>query len=326
MKIVLLVRLYAPHIGGVEKHVQKITDELIRLRHQVTIVTEQYTESLPEEEVVGGATVIRIPVAKVGEWSKKFVIWRWFFRCHRLLSGADIIHIHDVVFWVYLYKLLHPSRRIFATFHGWEGVYPIPPKNILQRRLDAAITAGNICIGDYIAKWYGIKPTLVSYGAVSHSHQARFKLTHPPVLLFLGRLEDNTGWRECVARYRRLKSRIGWRLVVAGDGPLKGLAPPEASVLGVVGDPRALITNATYVFTSGYLGILEAMAAGRIVLSHAENPLKADYLRGHPMAKFIALDDNLPTRLPPKPKLWARNQTWPKLANQYLRLWRLPQS
>src|SRR3989344_4296780 len=325
MKIVFLTRLYWPHVGGVEKHVGEVVGELVK-KHQVTVATEQYAADLPLEETVGGARVLRIPVAGVGERDKKWHIWRWIWAQRSILNEADLIHAHDVVFWLYAYKLARPVRRIYATFHGWEGLYPLPTKNILQRRLDAQATTGNICVGDYIAKWYGIKPSLVTYGAASplHPRGGVAPAAHPggeKILLFLGRLEENTGWLECLNKYRRLKDKLGWQLVVAGDGSLRHLAPRQARLLGFVSDARPYIAAARYVFTTGYLGIAEAFAAGQIVLSHYENPLKKDYLLGHPMAKYLIFSDNLPERLPREPQLWASRQTWAKLAQNYHDLW-----
>lgn len=317
MNIIFLCRLYASHIGGVERHVEGVVGELVK-KHQVTVVTEQYDASLPLEEIVDGAQVLRIPVAGVEERAKKWVVWRWIRANRTLLDQADVIHAHDVVFWLYPYKLVRPGRRIYTTFHGWEGVYPLPVKNILQRHLDAWVTARNICVGDYIAKWYGIRPDVVTYGAVSHPRGVK---AGSNTLLFLGRLEENTGWRECVSKYLRLKDKMGWRLIVAGDGPLNNLAPPDARMLGFVPDARQHIASAKYVFTAGYLGIAEAFAAGKIVLSHYENPLKKDYLLGHPMAKYLRLGDNLPHSLPQEPQIWAKKQTWAALTQKYQDLW-----
>lgn len=320
MRIIFLTRLFWPHVGGVERHVQGLVQELVK-NHEVTIITEQYSPDLKLQESHMGAQIFRIPVFQVSESQKKWTIWKWLWHHQDLLKYSDIIHVHDVVFWLYPYKLLHPNKKIFATFHGWEGVYPLPVKNILQRRLDAAITRGNICVGDYLAIWYGIKPDLITYGAVSPVPHVRKQINNSKKLLYLGRLDENTGWRECLARFHRLKSRNGWNLVVAGDGPLSRLAPTEAKLLGSVPNPFPYILASDYVFTSGYLSILEAFAAGKVVLSYSENPLKRDYLMGHPMAKFLNLDDNLPRRLPKEPQLWAKNQTWALLAGQYRLLW-----
>ena len=72
MNILFLTRLYYPHIGGVEKHVEKISQELIKLGHKITIVTEQYDKQLKKTDTHQDVTIYRIPVLKSTEKSKKW--------------------------------------------------------------------------------------------------------------------------------------------------------------------------------------------------------------------------------------------------------------
>lgn len=63
MHILQLSDFYRPVIGGLERHVETLSRELIRLGHTVTVVTLQ-TGELPAEETLDGVRVIRI-----GGWS-----------------------------------------------------------------------------------------------------------------------------------------------------------------------------------------------------------------------------------------------------------------
>ncbi|KKU73911.1 MAG: hypothetical protein UX99_C0026G0001, partial [Candidatus Amesbacteria bacterium GW2011_GWB1_47_26] len=49
MKVLMMTRLYWPHVGGVEKHVEKIT-EILKKKHQITIVCEKHDPKLPDYE------------------------------------------------------------------------------------------------------------------------------------------------------------------------------------------------------------------------------------------------------------------------------------
>ncbi|MFC1750328.1 glycosyltransferase, partial [Pseudomonadota bacterium] len=60
MKILFLTRLFHPHIGGVEKHVYKLSQELIEQNHQVTVLTTQYESSLELEDEIEKIQIIRI--------------------------------------------------------------------------------------------------------------------------------------------------------------------------------------------------------------------------------------------------------------------------
>ena len=158
MKVLFLCRYYSSHIGGVEKHVTNIS-RILSHNHQITIITERYDGKLPEYERMTGIEVYRIP------GPGKLAVWTWVLRNQKLFNDADIIHAHDVYFWLFPYKLLHPLKKTFVTFHGWETQYPIPLKNKVIRNISEIMADGNICVGDFIAKWYGTRPDLVTYGA-----------------------------------------------------------------------------------------------------------------------------------------------------------------
>ena len=158
MNILFLTRLYWPHVGGVEKHVEKIS-EILKKKHEITIVCEKHDPKLSDFESRQGISIYRIPS------SDKWVIWKWWLGHLQLIKQADIIHIHDVFFWFLPFRLPYWTKKVYITFHGWEGVCPIPFKNILWRKLAEKLTRGNICVGDFISKWYGTKPDFVTYGA-----------------------------------------------------------------------------------------------------------------------------------------------------------------
>lgn len=123
-------------------------------------------------------------------------------------------------------------------------------------------------------------------------------------VLFLGRKDRDTGYnffvKECIKR--------GWKLNCA---------------YGQVIDPTEMIKSSDYVFTTGYLGILESFKLGKIVLCYYNNPVKKDYLLMHPMSKYLVFDfDHIPEKLASEPQKWAKAQTWAKLADIYEELWR----
>ena len=164
MKVLFLTRLYYPHIGGVERHVRGICRELSK-RHHIKIITQKYDNSLKDYEKIDGVEVHRMRAE--GKWE----IWSWMKSHQDLLDWADVIHAHDVYFWIMPYKLMHPAKKTCVTFHGWEGEYPVPWRNKIVRKISERLADGNICVGDFIAKWYGTKPDYVTYGAVDQRHK-----------------------------------------------------------------------------------------------------------------------------------------------------------
>src|SRR3990167_11017121 len=143
MKIVFMSRLFYPHIGGVEKHVMEVSCELIKLGHEVVVITELYDKSLKRIEVVDKITVHRIPVSK-NNFLKKFSVWLWMLRHINLFFFADIMHAHDVYYWYVPFKFLLFTKKSFVTFHGYEGKFPISRRAIFQRRLNSYLADGSI--------------------------------------------------------------------------------------------------------------------------------------------------------------------------------------
>ena len=159
MNILFLCRLYYPHIGGVEKHVREVSLRVTERCHKVKVITEKYEESLKDFEIIDGVEVYRIK--SIDKWQTWLEIWR----LKQLLDWADIIHAHDVYYWIMPYKLSNWQKKTYITFHGWEGKHPVPFKNILVRKISELMANGNICVGDYIPKYYFTKPDVTTYGA-----------------------------------------------------------------------------------------------------------------------------------------------------------------
>jgi glycosyltransferase involved in cell wall biosynthesis len=296
MKILFFSRLFWPHVGGVEKHVEKVSLELIKLGHQVTIITEQYDKKLKLVEKRKSVTIHRIPVWDISEKAKKWKIWQWLWQHRSLITQVDILHIHDVFFWYLPFKLLRPSKKVFITFHGYETKFPPSRSAIWQKRLAAALTAGNICVGDYIGKWYGIKPTLVTYGATD---QKLLPWPKKPAVIILGRPSPDNNIDEVRTALRYSGAPVATQL-----------------------------KQATVVIASSYLSIWEGLAAGRPVLSIYTNSLKKDYLM--PLSKYIHIASSTTelVRLIRKytpgvylGKSWANLPTWDKITETYLNLW-----
>lgn len=159
MNILFLTRRFYPSIGGVEKHLNGLCELLLQRGNRVTILTEKHEASLKETDIYKNIKIIRIPQMN------KYGIWKWIQENNKLFDESDIIHVHDVFFWVFLYKLTHWYKKIYVTFHGWEGKYPIPINNILIRKISETMSSGNICIGEFISKWYHTNANFITYGA-----------------------------------------------------------------------------------------------------------------------------------------------------------------
>lgn len=335
MNILFITPSFYPHIGGVEKHIEKI-GEILQKQHTLTVLTEAAEEDLPADEVWKGIQVKRIPLGNITESQKKWKLWNWILHNRQWLSQFDLIHIHDVFFWVIpLLFFRHP--RLYMTFHGYEGSEAPTLKQKMWHQLAAKVCRANICIGGFHEKWYGIHPTMTSFGAVEAS---KLKTIKTDRIVYVGRLHEDTGILTCI----KALVGTGYQLDVYGDGPQRQMAEDLARQLGVEAVFHGFDSNisqrlSTYkvVFISRYLGILEAFSQQVPIIASYNNEIKFDYLTLTPFHQWISIlssSDDVRRRLldilDGKRKTdsavksgyaWAMKQTWGKLAQQYEKLW-----
>ncbi len=348
MKVLFLARLFYPHIGGVERHVYEVSRELVERGHKVTIVTEKFDDDSAEHQKSEGIEVYRIPVGK-NVWLKKFTIWQWLIRHKRLMRNAHIIHCHDVFFWYLPFRFFYLTKKVFTTFHGYEGNEVPSKRSILMHKIAEKLSRGNICIGEFLRKWYNTKPSFISYGGIIPiNEKASYQKIEPRQkisFVFVGRLEEETGIMVYLRAMQVVQIRgFAVNLIVLGDGSKRKEAEHfcqknklSAKFTGFVSDMDKYILRSHFVFTSRYLGILEALSRKRFVFAVYNNTVKKDYLFMTPFSDFISItkDDNalsdeivfhiqnqhVAFEKTKKGFLWTQKQTWERLTDTYLQLW-----
>ncbi len=335
MKILMLSHYFWPHRGGVEKHLENLSLELLKRGHSITVVTEQHEVNLPLQEVHKGITVIRIPFYAR---DSKRMTWTWMCEHDYLFDQADLVHVHDVFWWYWPIRFTRLFKPVYITFHGYECSTP-SIKAKIQRKCSEIFSIGTICIGDYIKKWYWANPLLVSYGA--SELKPKFNITKNTDAVFIGRLDPDTGLDQYVSTIKKLKN-IGM-FNIYGEGLLmKGLLDiskkdRRVKVFSWTNEPWKAIAKNRFVFSSQYLSILEAMQMKRLVAAVYNNEIKRDYLMCHPMRDNMIIAgtaDELADKMndiithPERERQmienayqWAKEQTWEKLADQYEALW-----
>ena len=344
----MLTAYFHPHIGGVERHVRFLSEALVRQGHSVTVLTKRYDPALPEEARLGPIRILRFPQSTIPH-TQKLGVWLWLLGRLGLLLDADVVHVHDhTAFnaWYLPFRALLPLKPVFATFHGYEGIVPIPRRYIVGRKLVERVVRANICVGHFLEKWYGTRADVITYGAVDPPVAVR--APEERTIVFMGRLEPDTG----VMDFLRAVPLIGeggrdpFKLILCGDGSLResirafveehGL---DVEIAGAVTDPADWLQRGRYIFASGYLTILEAMVIRRLVLAVHDNPLKRDYLEMMPGAAEMMVIADGPAALarrfreildhPEREDAmidrafeFARKHTWEGLARAYLDLYR----
>jgi len=66
MRIAHLIHTYYPRLGGIERAVQYLAEEQVKLGHEATVITSDVgVDNIPKEEIIGGVKVIRIRSMKL---------------------------------------------------------------------------------------------------------------------------------------------------------------------------------------------------------------------------------------------------------------------
>ncbi len=108
-----------------------------------------------------------------------------------------------------------------------------------------------------------------------------------------------------------LKKNPKYKVDFCGDGNLRSECEKYGTVYGFT-DPVPFLKKAEYCVPGGYLAALEGLSYNCELKLFWSNKIKEDYWKMSPFYKFKgkALTD------------WARKQTWEKLANEYLALYK----
>lgn len=342
MNVLFLSRLFYPHIGGVEKHVLAVGKILIKKGHEITVLTEQFDKKLKKREQIEGMEVYRIPVS-IDDWFKKFRIWLWIWKNKNLLEEADVIHCHDVFFWYLPFRIIFPRKLVFTTFHGYEGRFPPSQKAVFVRKLSEKLSIANVCVGKYISKWYGTRPAYVTFGGIEVNQEGSGKITNSRdriKIVLIGRLDRDVGIIAYLNSLDLLRNKnIKLVIKILGDGPLRKTAEKYGRVRGFVKNVNGVLGKADILFSSSYLTILQGLNMKKLVFAVYDNPLKEDYLRMTPFAKYIIIvcsAEELVEKVlyylnhPEEERImveagynWVKDQTWEKVANLYLKLWEI---
>jgi glycosyltransferase involved in cell wall biosynthesis len=278
MKILFLSKHQYPHIGGVEKHIQKIKEILNTKSVNVKIISE---EDIKQPHI---------------KYFGLLYIWFWLFKNRKLIAESEIVHIHDVFIWYLPFRFLFPNKKVYITFHGWEGKWPIPLWNIINKRIANKLTPGSISVGKYVEKYYGIKVNNVIYGAAEYpagvrkNNLKKYKKIKNSIV-FLGRQDADTGINDFKKWLESQDTKYNVKYISNDPNPEKYLITAE------------------YCVPSGYLSYLEAKQYGCKILTFANNPLKVDYWK----EIRDTYDDKLLESIP----------TWNDVVKIYLKLWKV---
>jgi len=334
MKVLQISQYYVPHVGGVEKHLQELNQELIKLGHQPTVLTGDDRENYPAKEELAGGMVYRIN-NQPGQFYK-LKIWLQVLKNLNLFFHADIVQVHDVFWWIIpIYPLI--ARKLFITFHGYEGSQAPSKKAIFWHQLAQKMCRGSLAVGGFHQQFYGVKADQLMFGASNVQVQKNLA-TNKQKIIFVGRLAEDNGIMTYLEALKILKEqRLNYQLVIYGNGPLlqkaKTYVKEQKLAVSFAGEDASVdqyFKNYALAFVSRYLAIIEALKSGCQVIAHYHNPIKKLYLKSAPFAESIFIEqsaENMAKILAQNlekaalKKTLASKLSWDIVAKTYLKLW-----
>lgn len=119
LKILICILYYLPHRTGMQLYIQRISEELARRGHQVTILTARHKPELAQDETINGVRVVRLKVLPLAI-SRGMIMPAYPLAAYRLIKEHDVVSIHTPMLETALISLLAglTGRTVIPTHHG----------------------------------------------------------------------------------------------------------------------------------------------------------------------------------------------------------------
>ena len=253
--VAIIAPRYAPAIGGVERHVERVAEGLAARGVRVEAIVTDPTGQLPPLEERNGVTVRRFPTLRGDDVyfvSPRLVQWLW-----RNAERYALLHAHNYQSLVPLTARLaarHAGIPLVVTPHYHAAGHtrfrsllhvPYRPFGRWAMRTADIVTANSLAEAGWIERDFGVTPRLISNGVdllvpgaagaapASVDAEARTESeAHRGVrLLSVGRLAGYKQVDRVVSALPYLPDTYG--LTVIGEGPAGHAIQAEARRLGV---------------------------------------------------------------------------------------------
>ncbi|TFD61353.1 glycosyltransferase [Cryobacterium suzukii] len=249
--VLFIVNSFPPRVGGLERHVADLADELVQQGHRVTVVT---LADVPSASVEGGIAVYRIrrhfPIASVMSFPSFGTAWRLGRRFSD--KGVTAVSTHTRFFpmsWVGLAVGRRLGVPVLHTEHGSDFVRGVSPLIALAsravdvtfgrhalRRASSVLGVSEEVVG-FVGRLAGVHANLF-YNAIKFtvSSQPQPCAAARRHFVFVGRLVPGKGWDrflEAGALLAQDPHFAPFTLDVLGDGPDRAALLNQIGALGL---------------------------------------------------------------------------------------------
>lgn len=250
ISILHIYKFYYPYIGGIEKTIQMVAENLKDERFKSKILVCTHNRSFGStEELIGSVEVSR--ANSLGVIFSTPISISFFINFLRLSKHADILHLHSPFpLGEICYLLFNPKRqRLVVTFHAdisetrWACFAPFY-KYALMALLEKAdriiVTSTAILESSHVLQPFLNKCQVIplaidikKFNLTSIKNKTdlrtRLKIGNDKVILFVGRLTYQKG----IDYLLEAMQKINARLIIIGSGDLKESLEEKSSLLGM---------------------------------------------------------------------------------------------
>jgi len=305
MKIAMIGQKGIPAVyGGVEQHVQDLSERLVKFGHKVTVYSRKwYTSDNRAKINLNGITIVNIP--SVNTKHLDAITHTFLSTINALFNKFDVIHYHGVgpALLSWLPRVFSPKTKVVVTFHSidrYHQKWGILAKWFLRLgeyfackfpHETITISKGlyNYCLNEFKTETNHIPNGINQITLESEAFITRFGLEKNQYLLMAARLVPHKGAHILINAFINFKKENpnnNLKLVIAGGSvhtekyfeSLRQMAKDRSDII-FTGFVSGKILNALYSNTLALIhpsfneglpfSVLMAMAAGKPVLLSA---------------------------------------------------------
>jgi glycosyltransferase involved in cell wall biosynthesis len=243
MRILQVTADYYPKIGGVERHVRSISEQLAGMGHDVVVATMTGERDGRPVDLLGGVRLRRFGSIGLGPAYRLPVGLTGYLR--RVGDGFDVIHVHNYhTAMLPVVAASHP-RCLVVTTHLNDRAhsrvadvlhYPYAPVGRWSLSRAGAVICVSLAERQRVLTRFRLAPERVlvipnGVDVARFQAMAAGSARDPSLLLVAGRLEAYKRVGQVIDVLALLPDRF--RLAIVGDGPMRPVLQERAAALGV---------------------------------------------------------------------------------------------
>ena len=179
MKILIELTYYRPHTSGLTIYAERLATALAGRGHQVTVLTSQYDESLPREEMMEGVRVVRVPVLL--RISKGVIMPTLGITASRMVKENDVVHLHLPQFDAAGFALrgrLHKKATVI-TYH----CDLLMPKGVFNWMVNQVVHLMNRLAASFTNRIVAYTRDYADHSPYLSSYPDKLEVIDPPVVM-----------------------------------------------------------------------------------------------------------------------------------------------